>query len=140
METTAQRLADIEEVWLENAGDVACISNQCGISQGMVYYRMRKYCYKNGKDYQSYLRHPHKPHKPYERHVYKTQKSALEKIHRKEPILVKNEEDESYISELLNSSNDDDVIAGINLLIRKIEKEIYKEWELHCTLTVVLKS
>lgn len=126
METTAQRLADIEEVWLENAGDVACISNQCGISQGMVYYTMRKYCYKNGKDYQSYLRHPHKPHKPYERHVYKTQKSAsLGRIQRKEYILTKTSEEMSeQVSELLKSSSSKDILAGIDLLIRMIEKEI----------------
>ena len=126
METTAQRLADIEEVWLENAGDVACISNQCGISQGMVYYTMRKYCYKNGKDYQSYLRHPHKPHKPYERHVYKTQKSAsLGRIHRKEYILTKTSEEMSeQVSELLKSSSSKDILAGIDLLIRMVEKEI----------------
>lgn len=126
METTAQRLADIEEVWLENAGDVACISNQCGISQGMVYYTMRKYCYKNGKDYQSYLRHPHKPHKPYERHVYKKQKSAsLGRIQRKEYILTKTSEEMSeQVSELLKSSSSKDILAGIDLLIRMVEKEI----------------
>ena len=126
METTAQRLADIEEVWLEKAGDVACISNQCGISQGMVYYTMRKYCYKNGKDYQSYLRHPHKPHKPYEQHVYKTQKSAsLGRIQRKEYILTKTSEEMSeQVSELLKSSSSKDILAGIDLLIRMVEKEI----------------
>ena len=126
METTAQRLADIEEVWLENAGDVACISNQCGISQGMVYYTMRKYCYKNGKDYQSYLRHQHKPHKAYERHVYKKQKSAsLGRIQRKEYILTKTSEEMSeQVSELLKSSSSKDILAGIDLLIRMVEKEI----------------
>ena len=85
-----------------------------------------KYCYKNGKDYQSYLRHPHKPHKPYERHVYKTQKSAsLGRIQRKEYILTKTSEEMSeQVSELLKSSSSKDILAGIDLLIRMVEKEI----------------
>ena len=137
MKTLAQRLTDIEEVWLENEGDVSCISNKYGISQGMVYYTMRKFCTKNGKVYQSYLRYPHKQH---ERHICEMPARALGKIHWKEPVIAKTNEKESDISELLNSSNNDDVLAGIDLLIKKIEKEIYKEWEQHCTLTAVLKS
>lgn len=73
MRTAAGQLfdLDIEEVWLENEGDVARISNKCGISKRTVYHKMKKYCNKNGKNYQSYLRHPHKQH---ERHVFKTKK------------------------------------------------------------------
>ncbi len=125
MRTAAGQLfdLDIEEVWLENEGDVACISNKCGISKWMVYHKMKKYCNKNGKNYQSYLRHPHKPH---EQHVYKTQKSALGRIG-KEHILTKTSEEMSeQVSELLKSSSSKDVLVGIDLLIRMIEKEICK--------------
>lgn len=137
METTAQRLVDIEEVWLENAGDVACISNKYRISQGRVYYAMRKFCTENGKVYQSYLRYPHKQH---ERHICNRTARRLDQMQREGPILAEKNEEELDVSELLNSSNSDDVLMGIDLLIEKIEKEIYKEWEQHCTLTAVLKS
>lgn len=103
----------IEKIWLENEGNVAFISKQYKVSCSMVYSAMREHCKYEGKDYESFLRRPHKPHKSYVRKSMEIRKKPSSSF----------EECIMYISDLLNSDEDNDFFKAIDLLIIQVEKE-----------------
>lgn len=52
----------VEKVWEKYERDAIYIAKIYGVHYTSVYNCLRSYCIENGKNYQRFLRQPHKPH------------------------------------------------------------------------------
>lgn len=131
---------NIETIWRRYGGDAYYIAKLYQISSSSVYRILRQYCKDNNKNYQAYLRYPHKNHvmrngkvvrvksvkKRAEGEKHSTFKIKKKTTNRIPQAFIVDEELE-YISELLRSSCHTDVIEGADLMLVFIEDLILRD-------------
>lgn len=122
---------NIENIWRRHNGDAYLIARMYGISPSSVYRILREYCKDNNKNYQAYLRYPHKPHvmrngkiirvknvKPRDVSAKRVKFKVKQKPERIPQVFIVDEEIE-YIAELRTCRSD--VVEGADLMLVFVE-------------------